>query len=119
MIKVKHPLDTCNQAQENLIATCQEKDRRFHELMFTYGNATYRYHERVNEHPPTMEDFKEWLEGLPDNIRKDMNKKGFEYCKTSFPFTRYVNEKNDLGMDEFVKNLMGEEFEEYKKFIVE
>ena len=95
------------------------KGQAFHELMFTYGNAAYRYHERVSEHPPTLEDYNEWLDGLPENIRKGMSEKGFEYCKTTFPFTRYVNEKNDLGMDEFVKNLMGDEFEEYKKLMVE
>ena len=119
MIKVKHPLEKCNQEQETFIAACPEKDRRFHELMYSYGNAAYRYHERVSEHPPTLEDYKEWLDGLPENIRKGMSEKGFEYCKTTFPFTRYVNEKNDLGMDEFVKNLMGDEFEEYKKLMVE
>lgn len=75
MIKVKHPLEKCNIEQEARIAACNEKDRRFHELMFTYGNAAYRYHERANEYSPTMEDFKEWLEGLPENIRRDMSKR--------------------------------------------
>lgn len=55
--------------------------------------------------------------GTPENISKDMKEKGFEYCKRSLPFTRYINEKNDIGMDEFVKSLMGEEYEEYKKLV--
>jgi len=119
MIKVKHPLEKCNRTQESRIAECPEQDRRFQELMYSYGNAAYRYHERASDNNPTLTDYQEWLEGLPENIRRDMGQKGFEYCKTAFPFTRYVNEKNDLGMDEFVKNLMGDEFEEYKKLMVE
>ncbi|UKT63036.1 hypothetical protein [Pedobacter mucosus] len=61
--------------------------------MYSYDNAAYRYHERPSEYSPTMDDFKEWLEELPENIRKDMSEKGFAYCKTAFPFTRYVNER--------------------------
>jgi len=38
-----------------------------------------------------------------------MSAKGFEYCKTVLSFTIHVNEKNDIGMDEFVKSLMGNE----------
>lgn len=117
MIKVKHPLEKCNLQQKTFIAACNEKDRRYHELIFAHGNASYRYHERASDYSPTMEDFQEWLEGLPENISKDMKQKGFEYCKRVLSFTRYVNEKNDMGMDEFVKSMMGEEFEEYKKLI--
>ena len=60
------------------------------------------------QYKPTPDDFKEWLQGLPNNIRSDMEKKGFDRCKTMLSFTRYVNEKNDLGMEAYIKNLFGE-----------
>lgn len=38
-----------------------------------------------------------------------MQKKGFEMCKTILSFTRHVNEMNDVGIDGYIKNLIGEE----------
>ncbi len=47
-----------------------------------------------------------------------MRKDGFEACKTVLPFTRYIMEKNDVGMEEFVKENMGDEdYAEYKSFL--
>jgi len=54
MIKVKHPLEHCNISQEEFLKKCPEKDRRFHELLFTYGNVTYRYHSEAKEFNPTI-----------------------------------------------------------------
>lgn len=34
------------------------------------------------------------------NISADMEKRGFEECKSFFSFSRYVNERNDYGMRE-------------------
>ncbi|MEN0053553.1 MAG: hypothetical protein AAGC65_07780 [Mucilaginibacter sp.] len=119
MIKVQHPLASCNQQQADLLQSCPEDQKRYHELMFNYGNAVYRYHGLANDnYEPTHEDFKEWLEGLPENIRNGMADKGFEACKSALPFTRYVNEKNDVGLEEFVQKLMGKElYQEYKKLL--
>jgi len=47
-----------------------------------------------------------------------MKNKGFESCKTVLPFTRYVNEKNDLGLEEFVIKLMGADlYKEYRGMV--
>lgn len=115
MISVKHPLEECNRQQEEFVSKASEEQRRFHELFFAVGNASYRYYERTNDFEPSLTDFQEWLEGLPENIRLDMSNKGFESCKTVLSFRRYVNEKNDIGMDEYIKNLMGEEYQEYRE----
>ncbi len=115
MIKVKHPLESCNQQQAALLMSCPQEQKRYHELMFNYGNAVYRYHNNAEGYLPTELDFNEWLEGLPDNIRKDMERKGFEYCKKVLSFTRYVNEKNDVGLEDFVIQQMGEDlYREYQ-----
>jgi hypothetical protein len=118
MIKVKHPLESRNQQQEILIASCPQEQKRYHELLFNYGNATYRYHAQAISHEPTEQDFQEWLEGLPEKIGKDMRQKGFEACKRILSFSRYVNEKNDLGLEAFVIELMGEDlYKEYQAIL--
>jgi len=118
MIKVKHPEERSNQMQEEFLANCPAEKHRYFELMFTHGNITYRYHTKAKEFNPTEEDYKEWLKGLPENIRRDMEHQGFEACKGVLSFTRYVNEKNDIGMDEYVRQQMGDEdFAEYQGFL--
>ena len=54
------------------------------------------------------------MEGLDEAIRMDMQNKGFENCQSVLSFTRYVRERKDIGMKEFVKEKMG--IEEYKKY---
>ena len=43
-----------------------------------------------------------------------MENTGFEACKSVLSFTRYVREKNDIGLEEFAKEQMGEN--DYQKF---
>jgi hypothetical protein len=118
MIKVKHPDESCHQRQEAFLASCPADKRRFHELLFTHGNITYRYHQEAKTFKPTEADFKEWLEGLPENMRQDMELKGFKACKGILSFTRYVNEKNDIGLEEYVQLHMDpEDFAEYQNFL--
>jgi hypothetical protein len=112
MITVKHPLEQYNTAQENFISNISDQDKEYHSLLFSYGNASYLYHHLPIE--STFEDYTEWLEGLNENMRKDMQTKGFEACKNILSFTRYVREKRDIGMEDFVIERMGTE--EYSKF---
>ena len=120
MITVKHLLEEKQKVQQEFLNQVSEDTLRFHELSFSYGNATYIYHHRASDFKPNLTDWEEWLEGLPSNISNDMRQRGFDNCKTILSFTRYVNEKNDIGLDEFVCSLMGkEEYEEYKSFLNE
>ena len=112
MIKVKHPLEQKNINQENFIQSISENEREYHELLFSYGNAVYIYHSLDIE--PTLQDYEEWLDGLDEVIRLDMENKGFEKCKMILSFTGYVRERKDIGMEGFVKEKMG--IEEYKKY---
>lgn len=118
MIKIKHPDEQRNQSQEEFLSKCSDDQRRFHELMFTYGNLTYRYHQLSREFNPTESDYQEWLEGLPDRVRKEMQEMGFEQCKKVLSFTRYVIEKNDVGLDEYIrKHMDANDYEEYMLMI--
>ncbi len=108
MIHVKHPAEECNRNQEALLASCPPEERRTHELMLSYGNATYRYHNEARKFEPTEQDWAEWLEGLAEPMHTASRGMGFAACRTILSFTRYVMEKNDVGMDEYVRRLMGE-----------
>lgn len=111
---MKHPEDKFNHTQSKFLDQLSGEKRLWHERMFRIGNAAYVYHSKTNdeEYSPTYEDFLDWLEGLPSNIRKDMEEKGFEDCKTALPFIRHVMERNDIGLDEWMRaNLSDEDFE--------
>ena len=112
--QMKHPDDKCNQSQSKFLDALTGEERLWHERMFRIGNATFVYHSKTNdeEYSPTYEDFLDWLDGLPSNIRKAMEEKGFEGCKTALPFTRHVMERNDIGLDEWLKaHLSNDDFE--------
>jgi hypothetical protein len=49
-----------------------------------------------------------------------MEGKGFEACKGILSFTRYVNEKNDVGLEEYIRQRMDpEDYAEYQGFLSE
>lgn len=112
---MKHPIEKCNIEQEVFLASCPESERRFHQLFFMVGNATYIYHQRAKDFNPTISDWNEWLESLDEPIRSAMKREGFEKCRSVLNFTRFVMERNDVGLDEFLIEKLGKEVvEEYK-----
>ncbi len=56
--------------------------------------------------------WEEYLEGLPhDGLRKAEKEAGLDKAKNSFSFRRYVLERHDMGMDEFLRmNLSAEDY---------
>lgn len=107
---MNHPDPQIQQNQEEFLKRYPEDQREFHARLFRIGNATYRYHQLAASAGDIPESyFEEWLEGLPANIRKDMEKQGFEKCKSMLSFTRYVNECRDIGMDDWMKKHLSEE----------
>lgn len=108
---MKHPDPTTQTKQEHILKNCPPEEREFYEKFFRIGNAMYRYQQLATV--PKNKDFlkqyyEEWLEGLPMNIARDMKEKGFEECKTMLSFTRYVNERTDIGLDEWMKEHLSE-----------
>ncbi len=54
--------------------------------------------------------FEEYLAGLPhDGLRRIEKEGGLDKAKNSYPFRRYVLERHDLGMDEFLRQNLSEE----------
>ncbi|MDR2916183.1 MAG: hypothetical protein LBV74_15385 [Tannerella sp.] len=96
---------------------CPENEKEFHARIFRIGNAAYIYHQlatSTTNNETLKVYYQEWLEGLPANIKADMETKEFDQCKNMFPFTRYVNERNDIGMNEWMKEHLSEEY--YKDY---
>ena len=115
---MEHPLEQCRINQKEFLETCPESLRGFHAVTFRIGNATYVYHQLAYD---TSDEilrtyYEEWLEGLPPGIKEDMKTKGFERGKNALPFTRYVNERNDIGMNEWMQaHLSAEDYAVYKQ----
>lgn len=115
---MKHPNKEQRENQLKFLAELPEEQREEHARLFRFGNASYVYHQEAEKQEPTEKDYKEWLDGLPDNIKKDMKSKGFKACKSVLSFTRYVMEKNDIGMKQWMKqNLSTNDYIEYYKII--
>jgi len=114
---MEHPKKEMRENQKKMLEQLPEEMREEHARLFRLGNAAYVYHSLAAEElEPTEQDFLEWLEALPENIRIDMKTKGFEQCKGILSFTRYVNEKNDIGMREWMRqNLSEEDYKAYRE----
>ncbi len=112
---MKHPIEEMNINQEEFINELPPEEREYHKQLFRIGNAAYCYHNGAKEFEPTEADFEQWLEGLPDLVKVDMKNKGFKGCRGILSFTRYVNEKNDIGMDQWMKeHLSQQDYAVYK-----
>lgn len=118
LIYVKHPDPKLQHNQVDTLEKSSPDQFEFLVLFFNFGNASYRYMSLAQDEA-TEEDFEDWLEGLPENIRSVFEKEGFEAAKTAFPFRRHVLERRDMGMDEYIQKLLHpadwEKWNEYKR----
>ncbi|WP_051397876.1 hypothetical protein [Runella limosa] len=118
LIYVKHPSLQIRENQIDSLLSKGDDNFDFWLLSMNFGNACYRYMSLARGEE-TIEDFEEWLEGLPENIRKHFEEQGFEASKSAWPFRRHVMERRDIGMDEYIKGLLHpadwEKWNGYKK----
>lgn len=118
LIYVKHPDKQTRENQIHFLESRNPDDFDFWLLSMIFGNASYRYMSLARGEE-TLEDFEDWLEGLPEKVRKVFEKEGFEAAKTAWPFRRHVMERRDLGMDEYIQKLLRpsdwEKWNEYKR----
>lgn len=113
---MQHPNKEQREAQAKFLAQLPSEQREQHARLFRFGNASYIYHKESVILQPTEADFEEWLIALPEDVRFYMKSRGFELCKGILSFTRYVMEKNDIGMDEWMKKHLSEDdYNEYCK----
>lgn len=106
LLNPQHPHAKYHAQQLQTLRELPEGQREETARLFRLGNASYRYHQLAAAAEPTETDFEEWLTGLPDGMRRAMQREGFEQCRTSQSFTRYVLEKRDVGYDDFLKSIL-------------
>ncbi|MGI4864373.1 MAG: hypothetical protein ACRYFZ_10665 [Janthinobacterium lividum] len=85
-----------------------EVQRAYHARLFRLGNASYRYQQQA-EGAVTEDDFRHWLEGLPERMRVAMERDGFEASQNSLPLRRHALERRDLGHDAFLQAILSPE----------
>jgi len=109
-----HPIKEQNKIQKAFLKKLPSKDRPFHRKLFSIGNASLRYHLLSKKYEPTQDDFDAWLFELPEPIKLSMEERGFESCKTSQRFTKFVLERRNIIKDKWMKeNLSSAEYKFY------
>lgn len=104
----RHPLDQYHQSQLTFLRDLPAEMRAYHARLFRLGNASYRYQQQA-EGDVTEDDFRHWLEGLPDKMRQAMEREGFEKNKAALPLRRHALERRDVGYDAFMRALVSPE----------
>jgi len=111
---MKHPDKQIQIKQSDFLSRCSPSEKDYHATIFRIGNAACTYHLLASDTSQNTLElyYSEWIESLPKNISDTMQ--GFEECKTMLPFLRYVNERNNIGMDEWMKeHLSGDDYKIY------
>lgn len=108
LLHPRHPLDKYHQSQLAFLAALPEAQRAYHARLFRLGNASYRYQQQAAGEV-TEDDFRHWLEGLPEKMRLAMERDGFVASKNSLPLRRHALERRDLGHDAFLQAILSPE----------
>ncbi|UOR07718.1 hypothetical protein MUN82_22025 (plasmid) [Hymenobacter aerilatus] len=118
LLRPRHPLDKYHQAQLDFLATLPEAQRAYHARLFRLGNASYRYQQQAAGEV-TEDDFRHWLEGLPEKMRAAMERDGFEASKSCLPLRRHALERRDLGYDAFLQAILSPEDWAYQQEVAQ
>ena len=105
LIYVKHPDVDTQRSQIEFLEKCLPDEFEFRVLFLNYGNTTYRYM-NLSRGVATVDDFEDWLEGLPHKVRNHFRTEGFEVAKSVLAFQRHVLESRDLSMDEYIQKFL-------------
>lgn len=109
-IYVKYPEGKYNAIQALRLAGIDNpKELAKEAFLLNHGNAVMRYHKLSESLGITPELHSMWLEGLSEPMKGNFAKLGFEENKRTLAFTRFVNEMSDIGLEEFILNLLNEE----------
>ena len=110
-----HPDPEIQKRQLKFLEACEPDERRFHELVFMVGNVTFRFHQLIKDYEPGEEDWNEWVSGLTEPEKTLMEEEGFENGKGILAFTRYVMEKNDVGLEQYLRqHIDPKDFDEFE-----
>lgn len=106
LLTPRHPDERCHQSQTELLRLEENPTERARlAQQLRWGNATYCYFHH-HDIEVTETDYLEWLDGLPARPQAVMRTLGFEANKDALPLRRYVLEKNDIGLSDFLRVLL-------------
>ncbi|MCI1189708.1 hypothetical protein MON38_19980 [Hymenobacter sp. DH14] len=108
LLQPRHPLDKQHQAQLQVLHQLPEIQRAEMARLFRLGNATYRY-QQLADGEVTEEDYRHWLQGLPERFRQAMVKGGFAGAKYSLALRRHALERRDVGYSAFMQAILSPE----------
>jgi nitrate reductase assembly molybdenum cofactor insertion protein NarJ len=117
LLQPRHPLDKCHQSQLEFLATLPEAQRAEHARLFRLGNASYRYQQQAMG-DIAEDDYLDWLEGLPANMRRVAEREGFEQSKTSLALRRHTLERRDQGYSAFMQAMLSSEDWAYQQSVI-
>jgi hypothetical protein len=103
--KTLHWDKTMRESQSGLLALLPEENREYAAFMFRIGNVAAHYYNQ-QQAQPTLEDFEDWLTGLPESVAKSFRAKGYERSKAALPLRRHAAERNDIGLDLYMKEAL-------------
>ena len=118
LLNPRHPLDKYHQSQLQFLGNLPEEMRAYHACLFRLGNASYRYQQQAAG-DVTEDDFRHWLAGLPEKLRRVVEQEGFEKSKSALGLRRHALERRDIGYDEFVRSLVSDEDWAYEQSLRE
>lgn len=58
---------------------------------------------------PTFENYSLWLQSLNAPMQKQFSRDGFEKCKSVLNYKRFILELADIGMSQFMQQLLSNE----------
>lgn len=112
---MEHPERERREEQKDILERLDGDERELQARLFRLENAIHIYHSLAAEElDPDERDYDQWLESLPERKRVKMVERGFEECKKKPSFRRYVMERNDIGLEEWLRrNLSEDDYEHY------
>lgn len=113
---IEHPQEHFRKAQVSFLSKLQGQERKSQYFLFCIGNACYRYYQQANQAEITVDDFEFWLSGLPIDKANKFREEGLKEHRDHLALHRSINERKDLGLDEYLKNILKpDDFEAYIK----
>ena len=114
IVSMEHPNLKCQLEQAEFLASCDPSTKDHHSALLRISNAIFIYHQKAKEYSPTIRDWNEWLDNTKEPLKTAMQAIGFSGGRTTVPFRRFVLEKNDVGLDSFLKaNLTSDDYQVY------
>lgn len=115
MDKTVHWNPELRKNQAELLESLPEESRGFAAFMIRTGNVAAHYYSQ-REAEPTLEDFEDWLIGLPAQLAAFHRANGYEKSKGALPLRRHAAERNDVGLEAYMKDALSpEDYEKWRE----